>query len=163
MRNYSHRNDLPSNALPGGLFSDSPTGVSVTAVPLKLEGTRVPKLLEFTPPAISVLVCLGCVNLDFNERENHIICSPFPRREHTFQYLCKDKTQIRGPWWRNHCQLCILKRRNILQCYLCSVRREEREMNGGGGPGRAGLGWASLPRWELLGGRLIRCQAKCFT
>lgn len=143
MWNYSHRSDLPSNTLPGGLFSDRPTGVSVTAVPLKLEGTRVPKSLEFTPPAISVcLVCQGCVNLDFKERENRIICSPFPRREHTFQYLCKDKTQIRGPRWRNHCRLCILKRRNILQCYLCSIRREggERdEWSGWAGPGWAGL------------------------
>lgn len=37
-------------------------------------------------------------------------------------------------------------------------RRERDEWRGW-----AGLGWASLPRWELLGGRLIRCQAKCFT
>lgn len=58
MLNYSHRNGLPSNVLPGG-FSVRPTRVSVTAVPLKLEGTRVPKSLEFTPPAISVLGLSG--------------------------------------------------------------------------------------------------------
>lgn len=40
---------------------------------------------------------------------------------------------------------------------------ERDEWSGWAGLGQAGLGWASLPRWELLGGRLIRCQAKCFT
>lgn len=167
MLNYSHRNGFPSNVLPGGLFSDRPTRISVTAVPLKLEGTRIPKSLEFTPPAISALVCLvclGCVDLDFSESEDRIICSPFPHREHTFQYLCKIEPQINGLWWRNHCQLCILKRRNIPQCCLCLGALQCQE----GGErdewrGWAGLGWASLPRWELLGERLIRCQAKCFT
>lgn len=65
MLNYSHRNGFPSNVLPGGLFSDRPTRVSVTAVPLKLEGTRIPKSLEFTPPppAISVLGLSGLCRL----------------------------------------------------------------------------------------------------
>lgn len=63
MLNYSHRNGLPSNSLPGDLFSDSPTGVFVTAVHLKLEGTRVPKSLVFTPPAISMLGLSGLCRL----------------------------------------------------------------------------------------------------